>query len=652
MERLTSIRKNPRTDKVADLRFLNRSYLPQPPVVTSSVSSCQILTPSSTTTNKRNLLLTMGPCSWRNETGLLQCMCTSGSFISYLDESINLGECDKCSHPMSLHLGYNSPNSGPPPARISQSLAIGSQVASRNKVVDELIARVKYFHIIRVNGTPASGKTTIMNLMVNKLLKSDPATPVYVLSGWDIKSVRSANGWAAYLQAQTGIHGRQWLTHRGFLLVDEAQESYWDGELWADLFKAVEPASQVYIILFMSYGSPTRGFNGFEQEKYIKTPMIFSAEQQISLKPDENVESPWKPVGLLLDEDEANEVLDRYVPTFIPNPGAILTQDLKQGFFLSSSGHVGLLTSLTQVLNRLPALYTIVRSHRPITWSITSKALFSDPKRFFDLICGLPFARGLPPPHIIQKYGPASVLKVAIACDGIYQSCFENESAELKEALERLWTNGWLHAEKSDGDVHFVFASQVHRWYCQHLFSERHSGNTLGYGSPLQLALDAIKRFQPRQLSDAPRSLTGNSLPLQDQYQKEFYRCLFPLLDGHVVISPEFVIKAGTKGGTIDFLVAQKKWGIELLRDRDRLLQHMQRFERNGQYFSMIEQAKMEQYIVLDFTNNLPQKSHPEFQSHLYHVVFSENYRKVRVIDADLSEVECFVLMDNATLVY
>ncbi|KAL4946622.1 hypothetical protein BDV06DRAFT_53186 [Aspergillus oleicola] len=108
MERLTSIIENPRTDKMADLRFLNPSYLPQSPVVTSSVSpSCQILAPSSATTNKQNLLLTMGPCSWRNETGLLQCMCTSGSFISHLDESINLGECDKCSHPMSLHLGYS-----------------------------------------------------------------------------------------------------------------------------------------------------------------------------------------------------------------------------------------------------------------------------------------------------------------------------------------------------------------------------------------------------------------------------------------------------------------------------------------------------------------------------------------------------------------
>lgn len=125
------------------------------------------------------------------------------------------------------------------------------------------------------------------------------------------------------------------------------------------------------------------------------------------------------------------------------------------------------------------------------------------------------------------------------------------------------------------------------------------------------MALDAIKRFQPCQLSDAPRGLAGNSLPLEGQYQKEFYRCLFPLLDGHVVMSPEFIIKAGTKGGTIDFLVAQKKWGLELLRDRDRLQQHMERFEPNGQYFTMIKEGKMDQYIVLDFTNKLPQKSRP-----------------------------------------
>jgi hypothetical protein len=100
-------------------------------------------------------------------------------------------------------------------------------------------------------------------------------------------------------------------------------------------------------------------------------------------------------------------------------------------------------------------------------------------------------------------------------------------------------------------------------------------------------------------------------MPLEDQYQKEFYRCLFNILEGNVVTSPEFVIKSGTKGGTIDFYVARKKWGLELLRDRDRLVGHMERFKSGGQYFSMIQSGDMERYIVLDFTVVPPTKTRP-----------------------------------------
>jgi hypothetical protein len=147
--------------------------------------------------------------------------------------------------------------------------------------------------------------------------------------------------------------------------------------------------------------------------------------------------------------------------------------------------------------------------------------------------------------------------------------------------------------------------------YCHYLLLERPPDNGINYDTPLRLAIDAIMQFRPRQLSTPPRSLAGNALPLEDQYQKEFYRCLFTILDGHFEVSPEFVIKAGIKGGTIDFLVAQKKWGLELLRDRDRLVEHMKRFERGGQYFSMIESGEMEQYVVLDFTVTQPTKLRP-----------------------------------------
>ncbi|PTU24323.1 hypothetical protein P175DRAFT_0527785 [Aspergillus ochraceoroseus IBT 24754] len=63
----------------------------------------------------------------------------------------------------------------------------------------------RFFHIVRVRGTPASGKTTIMNLLANKLLEYDPETPLYVLSGWDKDTVKDASGWAGYPKQQTGL---------------------------------------------------------------------------------------------------------------------------------------------------------------------------------------------------------------------------------------------------------------------------------------------------------------------------------------------------------------------------------------------------------------------------------------------------------------
>ena len=147
--------------------------------------------------------------------------------------------------------------------------------------------------------------------------------------------------------------------------------------------------------------------------------------------------------------------------------------------------------------------------------------------------------------------------------------------------------------------------------YCACLFQKRAPDNEIRYDTPLSLAVDAIMRFRPGQLSDPRRLLAGNAFPLEDQYQKEIYRCLFTILDGHVITSPEFVVKTGTKGGTIDFLITQKKWGLELLRDRDHLVEHMKRFEPGGQYFGMIQSKEMEQYIVLDFTVVQPTKPHP-----------------------------------------
>jgi hypothetical protein len=98
------------------------------------------------------------------------------------------------------------------------------------------------------------------------------------------------------------------------------------------------------------------------------TPMVCAAGQQISLRSDENIEDyhstlllSWKPVGLLLDEDEAIEIVIRHTLA-APQLSPPLSADLKKGLFLISGGHAGLLTSLIRVLEKVPVripLYSV-----------------------------------------------------------------------------------------------------------------------------------------------------------------------------------------------------------------------------------------------------------------------------------------------------
>ena len=236
-----------------------------------------------------------------------------------------------------------------------------SYINPRTKLVDEVIERVQEFHIIRVCGTPASGKTILSQLVANKLLEMyGHTTPIYTVMGWE-KRVVEPIGWDEYLMQRTGVRGDDWPTYPAYLLLDEAQQSHWDIGIWTDLFKHIQPiVGSPFVILFSSYGSPSTGFAGFE-EKYEPTPMVFAPRQQISMRPHESVSSDMptstqvgrRPVGLLLEEHEAMHILTKYPPVVnVPFPP--LSADLKKYIFLIGDGHVGFVTSLVRAFKEVP----------------------------------------------------------------------------------------------------------------------------------------------------------------------------------------------------------------------------------------------------------------------------------------------------------
>lgn len=71
------------------------------------------------------------------------------------------------------------------------------------------------------------------------------------------------------------------------------------------------------------------------------------------------------------------------------------------------------------------------------------------------------------------------------------------------------------------------------------------------------------------------------SRPVESAFQVEFYRAFTSLVEHGAGLSSEWLYSSE---GRIDFLVHGSGWGVEILRDGDRLRNHCNRFRPSGQY--------------------------------------------------------------------
>jgi hypothetical protein len=116
------------------------------------------------------------------------------------------------------------------------------------------------------------------------------------------------------------------------LIFDEAQTSYWDANLWNEIFKNIRPSSfpiKHRAIIFTSYGGPNRSAKG--------TPGDIPLIQQVSLHRTEHHDG-LKPAGLLYTLNEYEELM-ALMSSF--NPGMILQDELKHEIFRLTGGHPG-----------------------------------------------------------------------------------------------------------------------------------------------------------------------------------------------------------------------------------------------------------------------------------------------------------------------
>ena len=128
--------------------------------------------------------------------------------------------------------------------------------------------------ILQVRGTPASGKTILSRLLAQHIhqLEQDPAAHIIRLNSWGTTKVWNMGGWEAFLRAKGWQQGR-----KPFFIIDEAQMSYGDIDLWVGFFKELPSFKDQFAIAFASYGSPNSRIS------VGGTPIIVSDRRRVAL---------------------------------------------------------------------------------------------------------------------------------------------------------------------------------------------------------------------------------------------------------------------------------------------------------------------------------------------------------------------------------
>ena len=145
---------------------------------------------------------------------------------------------------------------------------------------------------IQVRGTPGCGKTALAKLLEAYILQKEPGARVTSVASWLSRKEMPKEGW------------KQWLKLKfepgTFLIVDEAQSSYWDKSFWLEL-KDINPDVVFCVITLASYGSA--GHNIYDP----RTPFHISPQQSIGLIATDHGDQIA--VGLLVTKAEFDEVI-------------------------------------------------------------------------------------------------------------------------------------------------------------------------------------------------------------------------------------------------------------------------------------------------------------------------------------------------------
>jgi hypothetical protein len=255
------------------------------------------------------------------------------------------------------------------------------------------------------------------------------------------------------------------------------------------------------------------------------------------------------------------------------------------------------------------------------------------------------FARGLPEPKKLQNHDVAEVLSAVLrynyvsnsddgdisnsnkaSSDDDMSSNDDNTSSDINansnhsssnpgnyfpsDRIKLCFRRGWLHSDKlsvigQENRVGYFFPSLLHRWYVEWNLWDTLPKNNFETNGLLDFAIRVISCFSPTRLAATRRLASGGIQQVPEaHYQDEFYMNCHIRSKGSILSFPE----SGTNKGRVDFYIPAKEWGVELVRDGNKLAQHCGRFSPDGPYMTDLA---LSDYIILDCRQTHPQVPHP-----------------------------------------
>ncbi|PYH70284.1 ATP-binding protein [Aspergillus vadensis CBS 113365] len=594
-------------------------------------------------------ILASGKCTFILTAGRLKfyCPCDKGTFhLSSVDPD---EKCERCEHTLNYHedavssaVPQNTEQVIPDEDRNETQygwIEDDPYICPRQDTVTELIKLIDAYPVILVRGTPASGKTTLARLLRSRLQEQGHIVPFFYTWKQDLIKL-DPELWVALAKAFKQRLPRSQIPNlmndEVVMIVDEAQGSYDDDYLWNHIIKLLIDKPRRYklrICLFCYFGSPSTGVEPPQGLHY--SPAIIPERQSITLTPQSCSESPK--IGLFYTESEFDDVLCRIFRYDFPNWRVTIDDEAKKYLFFltyewAPRRRSGDDTTYCADMKH-DRMFVITRQH-------VLNILDGDEEYAFAFVLRCGVSRSFT--KRIDLKDPVREILCEITEKG-------NINWEQRPGLEECYERGWIHRMhtgpegNSDQYEIAVLPSRLHEKWLQYLISQDKRALPPRFTNLTQLCMEILHEFSSMNLkpptTDRRLSTAAQPRPVETQYQDEFYRAFCKVAGRGVPISTEW---ARTASGRADFFIPEKKWAVELVRNHDRIDDHVKRFQKGGQYFEWLQKKAVEDWIVINCATSVPNSDYEECR--LFHAVFFNDFTEVQILDhkrQPLSDVVC-----------